>query len=48
MKLFIDTAIVDEIREGKFEALIESLMQKPLAEIKELYDAADKIKETLK
>ena len=29
---------VEEIREGKFEALIESLMEKPLSEIKELYN----------
>ena len=29
---------VEEIREGKFEALIEDLMEKPLSEIKELYN----------
>lgn len=29
---------VEEIRSGKFEALIESLMQKPLEELKELYN----------
>ena len=29
---------VEEIREGKFEALIENLMEKPLSEIKELYN----------
>ena len=29
---------VQEIRDGKFEALIESLMEKPLDEIKELYN----------
>ena len=29
---------VEEIREGKFEALIENLMGKPLDEIKELYN----------
>ena len=28
----------EEIREGKFEALIENLMEKPLSEIKELYN----------
>ena len=32
---------VEEIREGKYEALIESLMEKPLAEIKELYNHRD-------
>ena len=31
-------ARVAEIREGKFEALLENLMEKPLAEIKELYN----------
>ena len=29
---------VEEVKEGKFEALIENLMQKPLAELKELYN----------
>ena len=29
---------VEEIREGKFEAIIESLMQKPIEEMKELYN----------
>ena len=29
---------VQEVRDGKFEALIESLMEKPLDEIKELYN----------
>ena len=29
---------VQEIRDGKFEALIENLMEKPLDEIKELYN----------
>ena len=29
---------VEEIREGKFEALLESLMGKPLAELQELYN----------
>ncbi len=31
-------ARVQEVRDGKFEALIESLMEKPLDEIKELYN----------
>ena len=29
---------VEEIREGKFEAIIESLMQKPIEEMKDLYN----------
>ena len=29
---------VQEVKDGKFEALIESLMEKPLDEIKELYN----------
>ena len=29
---------VEEIREGKFEGIIESLMQKPIEEMKELYN----------
>ena len=29
---------VEEIREGKFESLIEDLMGKPLEEIQELYN----------
>ena len=29
---------IQEIKDGKFEALIESLMQKPLSEIQELYN----------
>ena len=29
---------VQEVRDGKFEALIEGLMGKPLDEIKELYN----------
>jgi len=32
---------IAEINEGKFEALIENLMQKPLAEIKELYNTRE-------
>ena len=32
---------IEEIREGKYEALIESLMQKPLAEIQELYNTRE-------
>ena len=31
-------ARVQEVKDGKFEALIESLMEKPLDEIKELYN----------
>ena len=30
--------LMQEVRDGKFEALIESLMEKPLDEIKELYN----------
>ena len=29
---------IEEVRQGKFEALIESLMEKPLSEIQELYN----------
>jgi len=32
---------IAEINEGKFEAIIENLMQKPLSEIKELYNTRD-------
>lgn len=32
---------IQEIKDGKFEALIESLMEKPLAEIKELYNTRE-------
>ena len=31
-------AHVRKVKDGKFEALIESLMEKPLDEIKELYN----------
>lgn len=32
---------VNEISEGKFESLIEDLMQKPIEEIKELYNTRE-------
>ena len=35
------TKRVEEIHEGKYDALIEQIMQKPIAEMEELYNTRE-------